>query len=528
MALTIGKRVIGGFGLLLALTGGIGVFSVIQLRGIDKNAHSLAEDALPSVVVASAIESTSKDGYGYMLNHIISDTPDEMTEFENRIKESGGQAVEQTQKYKTMITSDVDRKIVDDMEAAQSAYRESRDRVIALSRALKTKEAFDLVKKETRGHFNRYQEQAQKLAKFNVELGDKGGAEIIAASASAINGVMIGLGVALLVGVVAAALIVRGVNKALTRIANTLGEGSTQVASASTQVSAGSQSLAQGASEQAAALEESTSALEEMSSMTKKNSETAIQARALANDTQAAASKGNEAMAKMSTAINDIQKSATETSKILKTIDEIAFQTNLLALNAAVEAARAGEAGKGFAVVAEEVRNLAMRSAEAAKNTATMIEGSVQNARNGVAIVTEVGSSLAEITEASQKVNNLVGEIAAASQEQSQGIGQINTAVSQMDKVTQESAANAEESAAAAEELSSQAEQLQGVVGELVALVGGSAQAASREPARKVNKAKAPTTAHKAPVRIKPKSSSAEAAIPFGDDGDFNEFSKAA
>jgi methyl-accepting chemotaxis protein len=214
-----------------------------------------------------------------------------------------------------------------------------------------------------------------------------------------------------------------------------------------------------------------------MSSMTRKNAETAEKAAQVSGHTKAAADKGNAAMEKMAGAIDQIQKSATETSKILKTIDEIAFQTNLLALNAAVEAARAGEAGKGFAVVAEEVRNLAMRSAEAAKNTASLIEESVANARNGVAMSAEVGKTLQEITTAAEQVSGLVNEISAASKEQAQGIGQVNTSVGQMDKVTQSSAATAEESASAAEELNAQAEQLQGVVRELVRLVGGAAQA---------------------------------------------------
>jgi methyl-accepting chemotaxis protein len=176
----------------------------------------------------------------------------------------------------------------------------------------------------------------------------------------------------------------------------------------------------------------------------------------------------------MSTAIEDIKKSSDETAKIIKTIDEIAFQTNLLALNAAVEAARAGEAGKGFAVVAEEVRNLAQRSAEAARNTAEMIEGSVKNADNGVAISGEVATLLDEISGNNSKVNDLVGEISAASNEQAQGIDQINTAVGQMDQVTQSNAANAEESASASEELSAQAEQLSGMVDQLQTMVGGS------------------------------------------------------
>jgi len=281
--------------------------------------------------------------------------------------------------------------------------------------------------------------------------------------------------VAVVLGVVAAFFIARGITKALKRIIDALTEGAEQVASASGQVSSASQSLAEGATEQAAGLEETSSSLEEMSSMTKQNADNAQQANTLANEARKSAGTGAESMAKMNEAIQDIQKSSDETAKIIKVIDEIAFQTNLLALNAAVEAARAGEAGKGFAVVAEEVRNLAMRSAEAAKNTSSMIEESVKNSKNGVDIAGEVGKVLDEIVGSIGKTTDLVSEIAAASAEQAQGIDQVNTAVTQMDKVTQQNAANAEESASASEELSAQAEQMNQVVGELVMLVGGSA-----------------------------------------------------
>jgi methyl-accepting chemotaxis protein len=207
--------------------------------------------------------------------------------------------------------------------------------------------------------------------------------------------------------------------------------------------------------------------------MTKQNSENSRQANAMAVETRSAVERSQEAMTRMGAAINKIKGSSDQTAKIIKTIDEIAFQTNLLALNAAVEAARAGDAGKGFAVVAEEVRNLAQRSAEAAKNTAALIEESQQNANNGVAVSSEVGGILSQIVVSVQKLAQLIGEVSAASEEQSKGIEQIGTAVTQMDKLTQSNAANAEESASASEELAAQAKELGDMVQVLVGIVKG-------------------------------------------------------
>ncbi|WP_169853086.1 methyl-accepting chemotaxis protein [Anaerohalosphaera lusitana] len=267
-------------------------------------------------------------------------------------------------------------------------------------------------------------------------------------------------------------LVTTKVYKVISRVSGALSASSEQIRSASGQVSQSSQSLAEGATEQAAGLEETSSSLEEMSSMTSQNADSAQQASTLANHSTSAAQKGSEAMGRMNEAIAEIEKSSDDTAKIIKVIDEIAFQTNLLALNAAVEAARAGEAGKGFAVVAEEVRNLAMRSAQAAKDTSELIKQSVHNTGVGVEIAKEVGGALDEIVSGVNKTSDLIAEIAAATSEQSQGIEQVNTAVSQMDKVTQQNAASAEESASAAEELDAQARQMNGIVNELMDVVG--------------------------------------------------------
>jgi methyl-accepting chemotaxis protein len=261
--------------------------------------------------------------------------------------------------------------------------------------------------------------------------------------------------------------------KPLRTASDSLVAGSEQIAAASDQVSGSSQSLASGASEQAASLEETSASMEEMASMTRRNADNATEARAIAQKTRETADVSSVSVAKLNTAMGELRVSSSEVAKIVKTIDEIAFQTNILALNAAVEAARAGEAGAGFAVVAEEVRALAHRSAEAAKETAGKIESASAKTEESARISNEVTVGLSGIIEQVKKLESLVAEIAHASSEQSQGITQVSTAIANMDGVTQSNAAAAEESAAAAEELNAQAAELNVLVGQLFSLIGG-------------------------------------------------------
>ena len=268
----------------------------------------------------------------------------------------------------------------------------------------------------------------------------------------------------------------RRISAPLVRVITDLRSGSDQITAAAAQVSGASQSLADGASAQAASLEESSASLEELASMTKRNADSAQQAKQVASQARTSADTGVERMRAMQTAMQAITHSSADISKILKTIDEISFQTNLLALNAAVEAARAGEAGAGFAIVADEVRSLAQRSALAAKETAAKIDDSVAKSRQGAQISSEVAMSFETIQQQILQLDTLVGEIAVASNEQSQGIGQVTTAVSEMDRVTQSNAASAEETSAASQDLKAQASVLSEAAQSMQELVGTKAE----------------------------------------------------
>ncbi len=417
---------------------------------------------------------------------------------------------------------DVDLKRIDQVEAAGNAFKGAMVEFLSNWKNLQ-----DIGnKRENAG--GGVIDACRSMANAGMEATNKVAKDAMALLNSSLWIMIVGLISAVVLGALIAVFLTRSITGPIRRIIEGLSDGSDQVASASQQVSIGGQSMAEGSAEQAASIEETSSSLEEMSSMTKKNADNANEAKVMMGEAGQIVEKVNRHMGDMLSSIEEITKSSEETGKIIKTIDEIAFQTNLLALNAAVEAARAGEAGAGFAVVADEVRNLALRAAGAAKNTADLIENTIKAVKNGNKLTQTTKEAFKENMEIAQKVGNLVGEISAASNEQAQGIEEINKAVTEMDRVVQQVAANAEESASASEEMSAQAEQMQAFVDELVDMVEGSLSVKHARPLKEVTKKAAKKKGKGelkafAPPAKKKADARPEDIIPM-DDEDFKDF----
>jgi methyl-accepting chemotaxis protein len=473
---TIGKRITIGFVIVVALSAGMGITAWFSMHGIGKHADEVSNDSVPGLAASGDIMLNLGRAHLALIRHVLTTNANEKQTYETQMKEIATTNAKLVDDLGRFCNSTEEKQLSEKMKQAREDYVNARGPVLQFSDAGKNQEAMAQLEGPARAAYEVYDQLGTQFNQLEVKTATDA-ANTIQHSAKfskfMLSVVVVGeLAISILLGF----WLITGLNRVLTKVSRSLSEGGEQVASAAGQVSSASQTLAEGASEQAASLEETSSSLEEMASMTKRNAENAQKANDLAKQTRTAADKGAGDMQEMSTAMDAIKVSSNDIAKIIKTIDEIAFQTNILALNAAVEAARAGEAGMGFAVVADEVRNLAQRSAQAAKETAGKIEGAIAKTGQGVEISNKVAQALNDIVIKVRQVDELVAEVAGASREQTQGITQINTAVGQMDKVTQSNAANAEESAAAAEELNAQAETMKQSVAELLRLVGGNSQ----------------------------------------------------
>ena len=496
-SLTLGKRVTLGFAAVIAVTLALGIVSFNRFLAVSAAGEYLATDPVPGTITIIDIAGAFKENFGLVEMHISAHDKDAVAATIQKNKEQIDQLLRD---YEATITRDEDRAMFATFKTARAAFVTEFKAVMELNSAGRMEEAITTAEARMLPAYRKLDDVLDRLVEYNKANLHRGVLNVESSSQGGKNTILVGLSAAVLCAAAIAFFIVRSTTRVLTSVTETLDSGSAQIASAAGQVSAASQTLAEGASEQAASLEETSASLEEMASMTRRNDESAQRAKQSAGEARTSADVGVQQMQAMQSAMNEIQTASSDIAKILKTIDEIAFQTNILALNAAVEAARAGNAGAGFAVVADEVRALAQRCAAAAKETALKIDESVDKSQHGVHICADVAKSFSTIQERIRELDTMMAEIATASQEQSQGIGQVSTAVTQMDHVTQSNAASAEESASASEELNAQAGALKEAVATLQLLVGAG-HGAAHEPSATVQ----PTHPATDTTREKPK-----------------------
>lgn len=463
---------------IIIVGGTVGWYGIYQTENALKDANSVRlPGAKALAIMKESLTLLRVSEHSLLVPELVADS-----ELKNRQFNNAAAAMERVNEasktFESLPKSKDQTSLWSSVKTSWEAWKNDYNRYLDLVRADKRKDALDLSNGQLKDSYSTVLKNIDDMISLNMKEAnnDETNAEKAADRIKLLASVGSFLGVALTIafGIIFPIMITRPINRAIAG----LGEGSDHVVAASTEVASSSQALAEGASRQASAVEQTSSSLEEMSSMTTQNAENAKQAKTLLTvDGRESFRVITEKMNLMREVVNANVKASEETSKIIKTIDEIAFQTNLLALNAAVEAARAGETGAGFAVVAEEVRNLAMRSAEAAKNTENLIAESTNKITQASDLFEQVSNELSNNRHIARKVTELVSEIAAASGEQSQGIAQINKAVSEMDQVVQQNAASSEESASAAEKMNYQAQTMKGHVDELIKVISGESHA---------------------------------------------------
>jgi len=481
--MTVGKKLFAGCGALLAITLAVGGIAVRNVGNLGDSIVTLGDHYVHILYLAGDLHSHTERlvsiSRGVLLRGHLHD-PSRIgqlrAQYEDEVSAIKGEALEISASTKY---DDVRELAKDQIPSTTDALNQAAGDVAAAILQGDLATADDINNKKIVPLGAKLSAAGAQVAKIEAQHAQEFGSQSVSMvpAARTLSFAMILLSLAVGGTVI---YVVREIIRNWTQHIAELRDGAEQVRSAASQVSASSQSLAQGASEQAASLQETSASSEEINSMARKNTDNSRSTAELLAQSQTKVNLANQHLAEMVTSMNEINDSSAKISKIIKVIDEIAFQTNILALNAAVEAARAGEAGMGFAVVADEVRSLAQRSAQAAKDTASLIADSIAKSNEGKTKVDQVAATMRAVTEDTTRIKVMVDEVSLGSDEQTRGIDQIGRAIVQMEQITQNTAASAEESAAAAEELSAQSETMSEVVDRLFAMVDADAAASTR------------------------------------------------
>ncbi|QPF74639.1 HAMP domain-containing protein [Roseateles sp. DAIF2] len=504
--LKIGVRLGAGFATLLLLLSIVAVMGAIEVRLTNQHVEFFSVNIVPSLKVVDKLRSGSQELRRFESQHLLASSDQERQEMESSIARSQAGITESMKAYEALLADEQDGKNLQAYKAAITAYQAIWTRLGALSRQAaqdpaKMDEAKKLLFGESRRAFAEVGKTLDTLWDYNDTLTERGSQEAAAGYRTALWLMGVMTVIAILAGAFCALWITQSITRPMAeavQVADRIGAGdlssrievssrdetglllgalkrmndglmqivtqvrnsSDSIATGSAEIATGNADLSQRTEEQASNLQQTAASMEELTATVKQNADTARQASQMAHSASTVAAQGGEVVGQVVATMEQITASSRKIGDIIGVIDGIAFQTNILALNAAVEAARAGEQGRGFAVVAGEVRSLAQRSAEAAKEIKNLIGVSVEKVEAGARLCDDAGRTMGDIVSQVKRVTDLIGEISAASSEQSTGIGQIGDAVQQLDQVTQQNAALVEESAAAAESLKHQAAQL--------------------------------------------------------------------
>jgi methyl-accepting chemotaxis protein len=499
--LRLKAKLVSAFGLILLMLVLVGLFAVWQLRQVNAASTEIAENWLPSVNAISQVRDNVRVLRQVEFEHVLETDEGAMAKVEMAMATNLEEFVKRSEVYEPLISSPKERQLWDQFKQAREGYMRTHEQLLAVSRKNQTEDARSLLAGASKLEAAKMAETLEQLVALNTQGGEQASRDGDVIYANSMMAIALAIGISLALGLGLALVLANGIAKPVVQVveeinrvasgdlshvpmtdrADEVGDiqrslarmvdqlraivedvriGADSVATASSQIAHGTSDLSGRTEEQASSLEQTAASVEEMSGTVRTNADNAQQANQLANAASSVALQGGELVAQVVSNMGGIQASSQKISDIIGVIDGIAFQTNILALNAAVEAARAGEQGRGFAVVAGEVRSLAQRSANAAREIKTLINDSVERVNAGNELVNRAGSTIQDVVTQVRKVTDLVGEISHASLEQSQGIGQINQAVGQLDQMTQQNAALVEESMAAAESLKVQAKNL--------------------------------------------------------------------